>query len=449
MFSSRLFGVVAFVLLPCMALAEAPIFKSLEFKGIYLNDRSGEIHIENFLTDDQANDVAFDASANMYVTGYTKSNFTGTTNLGFTDCYVAKYTSTGTLTWRVQLGTNLFDSCQAVVVDSSNNVYVAGITQGTFTGQSAYGNLDAFVLKLNSSGVQQWVRQFGTTGTESVGAIDLDTSNRPVIVGSTTGTLSGQTSAGGQDAFAIRYDANGNVAATVQFGTNGSEEAMDVNIDSSNRWFIAGYTSGTFSGQTNQGGIDAFIIRYSNTAVLSWVRQIGSTADDYGTGAGTIPASGNPSLSGSTEGTFSGQTSAGGDDAFIAEYSTAGAQAWLRQTGTSGNESVQGACADSSGNYYFAGSTTGTWSGQTSAGGRDAFLVKYNGSGTFQFARQFGSSSADLATSLICNTTGVSYISGYTEGSLPSFTNGGGLDTYFARYSNAGVQQILRQFSGL
>lgn len=426
-------------------------FRGLEMKGIYYREDTGDISLNTFVQDDQINDVTFDASGNMYVAGYTKSNFSGTSNLGFSDCYVAKYNSSGTLTWRQQLGTSLFDSCQAVTVDAASNVFVAGITQGVFTGQSSYGNLDAFVIKLDSSGSQLWVEQFGTSGTEAVNAMHVDGSNRPVTAGSTTGTLPGATSLGGQDGFVIRQNTNnGNIAVAVQIGTASDDEILDISLDASNRWWVAGYTSGTFTGQTSLGGIDAFFARYSNAGVLSFVRQIGSTADDYATGATPHDINTNPVVVGTTEGTILGEVSAGGEDVFIAEYNVTGTQQWLTQAGTASNDGAQGACAETSGtNYYFAGTTNGAFSGESNAGGSDIFIMKYSGAGVLQWVDQFGSTVNDNTSSMICTAAGVSYIGGRTSGSLPTFSNAGGIDSFFARYTAAGARDFLLQYGGL
>jgi len=46
-----------------------------------------------------------------------------------------------------QFGTSDYDSTSGVAVDLSNNVYVAGYTYGTLPGQSSSGGTDAFLVK--------------------------------------------------------------------------------------------------------------------------------------------------------------------------------------------------------------------------------------------------------------------------------------------------------------
>ena len=74
--------------------------------------------------------------------------------------------------------------------------------------------------------------------------------------------LPGTTAQGGWDAWVRVYDANGNVLATRQFGTNGNDTANGVAADSTGVYIggQAGYGA-AFPGQTNSGGTDGFVLR--------------------------------------------------------------------------------------------------------------------------------------------------------------------------------------------
>ena len=71
-----------------------------------------------------------------------------------------KYNSSGTKQWTKQLGTSSDDFAYGVTVDSSNNIFVTGYTEGgldgnTNAGGSVYGRKDVFLVKYNSDGVKQ------------------------------------------------------------------------------------------------------------------------------------------------------------------------------------------------------------------------------------------------------------------------------------------------------
>ncbi|MBT22334.1 hypothetical protein CMK17_20690 [Candidatus Poribacteria bacterium] len=57
--------------------------------------------------------------------------------------------------WTKQLGTSVYDRGQGVTVDSSDNIYVTGRTEGDLDGNTKMGGSDFFVVKYNSSGNKQ------------------------------------------------------------------------------------------------------------------------------------------------------------------------------------------------------------------------------------------------------------------------------------------------------
>ena len=81
-------------------------------------------------THDYANGVVTDSSGNIYVTGGTKGGLDGNNSEGDTDLFLLKYNSSGTKQWTKQFGSSLRDSANAIAIDSSGNLYLAGITYG-------------------------------------------------------------------------------------------------------------------------------------------------------------------------------------------------------------------------------------------------------------------------------------------------------------------------------
>ena len=78
--------------------------------------------------------------------------------------------------------------------------------------------------------------------------------------------------------------------------------------------------------------------------------------------------------------------------------------------------------------------------GNTALGGSDGFLAKYNTSGTRLWVKQFGTSSNDYANGLSIDKLGNIYVSGWTDGSFPTYTNQGGQDSYIALFDTNGNQ---------
>ena len=114
-------------------------------------------------THDYANGVVTDSSGNVYVTGGAKGGLDGNTSAGNTDLFMLKYNSSGTKQWTKQFGSSGRDSANAIAMDSSGNLYVAGMTFGGLDWNTNSGANDFFVVKYNSSGTKQWTKQLGSS----------------------------------------------------------------------------------------------------------------------------------------------------------------------------------------------------------------------------------------------------------------------------------------------
>ncbi|MEI7740828.1 MAG: calcium-binding protein, partial [Betaproteobacteria bacterium] len=76
-----------------------------------------------------------------------------------------------------------------------------------------------------------------------------------------------------------------------------------------------------------------------NTPVTVWTQLIGSKQDASAT-ALTTGLDGSIYVSGLISGSIDGQTNAGGSDAFVTKYSSDGVKAWTRLLGTSGYDTA-------------------------------------------------------------------------------------------------------------
>jgi len=129
-----------------------------------------------------------------------------------------------------------------------------------------------------------------------------------------------------------------------------------------------------------------------------------------------------------------GGPSAGGADAWLARYDSAGNQLWIRQLGTSEADHAHTAASDGTGGVYVGGLTRGDLGG-VNAGIADAWLGYFDGSGNQQWVEQFGTSVKDHIHGSSLDGTGGVYIAGWTEGSLGG-SSLGNTDTWLARYDS-------------
>lgn len=303
---------------------------------------------------DGVTDITSDASGNTYITGFFNSNVTlGNSSLsssGGEDVFLAKIDASGDVIWAVEAGSSLDDRATGVVVDDLGYIYIVGTYDDDITFESILksnaGGSDVFLAKYSSSGVLQWVTTAGSSNDES--AVGLGTYNNIVyFAGSQSSATFNNTSAGSSSLsgspynYIVSYDANGTVQSLEKLSSSGSLTAQDLAVDGSGNVYVTGsfyssITIGLNSYNTNGNG-DIFIAKYSGTTLQPiWSKAAGSSSDDKGTHL-TVDNSDNIYLGGSFYSTitFDSQstTSVGNDDAFLAKFNSTGTAQFITNIG--------------------------------------------------------------------------------------------------------------------
>jgi hypothetical protein len=352
-----------------------------------------------------------------------------------------------TVAWTAQFGTRYPDDADGLTIDPAGNLYVIGQTSGELPGQKATGMIDAFLRRYDPSGKEVWTRQFGSYERDLPKGVALDDGGNIYVVGQTFGTLPGQTSAGGWDAFIRKYNPAGDEVWTRQFGGGGGESAASVRVDHAGNAYVVGGTRAALPGQTNIGDYDAFITKWDNAGNPVWVRQFGTVAEDYALTV-VLAANGDPVVAGETGGLLAGAASAGGLDAFVRRYDPAGKVVWTRQFGSGDDDYAVGAAVGPSGDVFVVGTTRGTLPGQTSKGDTDAYIVAFKAQGGELWSRQFGTPGADDAEAIAFDATGHPFVAGRVGGPLSGANASGGSDAYLAATGPGGDILWARQFGG-
>jgi len=318
-------------------------------------------------THDFANGVVTDSSGNVYVTGGTKGGLDGNSNKDNADLFVVKYNSSGTKQWTKQYGTDRYDEARGVATDSSGNVYVVGGTKGNLNGISNSGRTDAFVIKFNSSGTKQWTKKLGTWQNDLANGVATDSSGNFYVTGFTYQHLDGNTSAGNADLFVVKYNSSGKKQWTKQLGTSKHDRARGVATDSSGNVYVTGDTYGGLDGNTSAGSNDLFVVKYNSSGTKQWTKQLGTSSTDLANGVVT-DSSGNIYVAGGTYGGLDGNTNTGASDLFVVKYNSSGTKQWTKQMGSSSSDYDYGVVTDSSGNVYVSGDTYGGLDNNINAG---------------------------------------------------------------------------------
>ncbi len=230
------------------------------------------------------------------------------------------------------------------------------------------------------------------------------------------------------------------VAWTAQIGSWNRDVSNSVAVDGFGYAFISGYTEGDLGG-TNAGGNDAFLTKFDSLGNELWTQQIGTSSHDRSHSV-AVDGFGNAYISGETGGVL-GSSSAGSTDAFLRKYDSSGTELWTQQIGTSADDYSFSVAVDGSGNAYISGFTRGDLGG-TNAGNLDAFLTKFDSSGNELWSQQIGTSSYDQSYSVAVDGSGNAYISGETDGVLGS-SSAGSSDAFLTKFDSSGNELWTQQ----
>ncbi len=268
-----------------------------------------------------------------------------------------------------------------------------------------------------------WTRHDGTAADEGASAIAVDDGGISVV-----GTASGTCETplpGGSDGFIQRYDVAGEVLWTRQFGTPGPDWAKDVAADASGLTLLW-VSDGSFESRDNAW--DLFLRRYDPDGNVLWTRQWGQEGGDQVLSIAVdetgITAVGQTTNSPYEEDLLPTQ-------AFIRRYDLAGTLLWSEIFGSPDEDVAQGVTADAAG-LNVTGHTYGSLDGPNE-GTFDVFVRRYDRAGKVVWATQFGTSAEDMGMDVAADAAGFTIV-GHTNGSLGG-PGKGDLDLFVRRYT--------------
>jgi hypothetical protein len=384
--------------------------------------------------------MARDADGNILLTGYTYGDLLAKSQ-GGADIFVIKLSSSLAFVWGVQLGTSADDLANAVTVNAvavnpTGDVFVAGVTEGALGGTPAQGK-DAFLLKLKSDGTQDWVRIVATAADDRGVAAAVSAEGRVFVAGGTRGGLSG-SNAGGEDAFARAFDASGTVVFTDQFGTSGDDSIVGIVAGGPGDVFAAATVAGNLSGNTGFAGSISVAVRgyeqNNGQFGVDWTEQFGEGSATEAFALAYHPSTDRVHVVGSTNGVLRDPitntllSNAGGKDVFMRGYRADGADAFAREYGTPADDVGRAITVADNGRIWMCGNTPGTL-GTQAVGGLDLFVKDYSQTGQVGDPVQFGTTLDDSCGAIVTIGTRV-LVAGTTSGTFSGSASLGATDVF-------------------
>jgi hypothetical protein len=331
----------------------------------------------------------------------TSNNFDVVGNHGGYDVWVVKLSASGSVEWKRCLGGSADEYVKSIQQTSDGGYILSSSTSsndGDVSGN--HGESDLWVVKLDATGQTTWQRTYGGSSGESGGAIEQAADGGYFLAGSSysnDGDASG--SHGNLDLWILRLDSTGEIQWQRMLGSSGYDELSGMRITPDGGCIVIGSVGEVADGDITvvYGGYDIWVAKLDPLGELEWEQSYGGSGNDFGQ---DITSYGNDGY------VFAGSTSSsdidisvnhGFQDIWLVHISSEGTIEWESTFGGSNLETPLSVCNTTDAGFAVVGFTASS-DGQVTGyhgGSSDAWAIKVNSAGELVWENTFGGSGGD------------------------------------------------------
>ena len=209
------------------------------------------------------------------------------TNYGYRDIWVVKIDNTGNIIWERCYGAPNSDEAKDAVLTPDGGLLLLGrINAAGGNVSQHFGNWDAWVCKIDSSGEIQWEKTIGNQGHDNALKLRL-TSDTTFIV------IAGLNASGGMaecehmgpwdglDIWLIEMDLQGNILRQLCYGGSGNDLGRDIIKIEDGFVFVAKTDSNDGDVSGLHGADDIWVVRIDNSGTIIWQNCLGGTSYEW------------------------------------------------------------------------------------------------------------------------------------------------------------------------
>lgn len=298
--------------------------------------------------------------------------------------------------WNRTYGGPSNELASEVHVTKDGGYIIIGVTESYGVGDG-----DAWLIKTDSEGSEEWNKTFGGPGDDQGFSVQQTRDNGYIITGFTK-----SYSAGNSDIWLIKTDRYGMKQWDKTFGGPGLEEGRSVMETRDGGYIIAGGTE-----SYGAGSFDIWLIKTDSEGNKEWERTFGGPGHDAGRFVREI-SDGGYVIVGDTQ-----SYGAGIQDIWVIKTDAHGTEKWNRTFGGSGFDSGYSILEIGNGNgdYLIVGHTE---SHEYLSGSGTAWLIKVDSGGNKKWNKTFGNGGTQAFKSVQETGDGTYIIAG--DSTIPS-----------------------------
>ena len=191
----------------------------------------------------------------------------GQSSSSYGDFRLIKTSSIGTESWARTYGGSSYEHAYSVAQTSDGGYIIVG-----YTHSFGAGGYDAWLIKTDSEGWEEWTQTFGGSNTD-YGYCVKQTSDGGYIIAGYTSSFG----AGSYDAWLIKTDPLGNEVWSQTYGGSSNDKSHSVVQLDDGGYMLVGFTQ-----SFGAGSYDLWLIRTDSIGDTLFTRTFGGTGYDYG-----------------------------------------------------------------------------------------------------------------------------------------------------------------------
>lgn len=307
---------------------------------------------------------------------------------GYTDCWLMKLDSKGNVQWFATFG--------GTTSDIGNSVYQTGDGGYVVAGYQVLeeNHADAWLLKVDASGVAQWQKTYGgDDGDDFFNSVEQTSDNGYILAGGTW-----PDDGGDSNGWVSKMNSQGQIEWEQDFGGDNHDFIYSIEQTKDGGYVAVGKTSSSGGGLTN-----GWMVRINALGQVQWQKTYGG--DSYDTINSIIETDDGGFIVGGSSYSFG----TGNEDAWIMKLDSTGTTQWQKSYGGQGEDLAFFIEPTNDGGYIAAGRTSSYGTGTM-----DAWVLKLNSSGDIQWQKTYGEGNYDLVSTIHQTDDGGYIMSGGT-----------------------------------
>jgi hypothetical protein len=214
-----------------------------------------------------SNEDIFKSSQQTTDGGYIIAGYTASYGAGAADMWLIKTDSAGIEEWSKTFGGVGNDFGYSVQQTTDGGYIITGHTESYGVGAA-----DIYLVKTDSAGIEEWSKTFGGVGNDSSRSLKQTTDGGYIIAGYTYSYGDGS-----RDGWLIKTDSTGIEEWNKKFGDSGSDSFESIQQTTDGGYIMTGYTT-----SYDVLGRDMWLVKADSAGIEEWNKTFGGFEGDDG-----------------------------------------------------------------------------------------------------------------------------------------------------------------------